>query len=140
MPENVAQPPPAANRKERRAAKRLKLTKYRRWVEVPEFPGEKVQINPCTFYDLLQLRDLEADESNPDLWPVVSTLIADWTFADDDGAKLPLTAEAVRNDIPVDVTKAAIAAAMEAISGARHLPFAPTPSPASSMENHASAD
>lgn len=126
----------SVNRAERREAQRLKLLKYARWVDIPGFPGEKVQLRPCTFHDLLQVDEARGEaEDQRNLWPVISALVQDWSFTDDDGAALPLTEDAVRDQIPIIILKAVCLAAMQAVSGDDRIPFAPmsssAPSPAS---------
>jgi len=125
------------NRAQKRAAQRLKLAKYARWIPVPGYDGERIQLKPCTAHDLMELREIQADAENLNFWPVINALIADWTFADDDGEKLPLTAEGVRAAVPFDILRAVMAAAMDAITGREKLPFAQIPSPAPSTRNHA---
>jgi len=126
------------NRSEKRAAQRLKVSKYAQWIALPQFPDEKILVRPITMYDLLQLQKIERDEQN--LWLLVEPLIADWTFTDDDGEKLPLAEDAIRNEIPIAIIGAAIAAAMAHVSGEGRLPFVGTSSSAPSPESHAKPD
>lgn len=126
------------NRAEKRAAQRLKVTKYAKTIPVPGFDGQTITVRPVAYVDVLELqKQLESDDQ--DLAPIIETLVTDWSFTDDDDQKLPLTAEGLREQVPLEIIVAVSAAAMEHVSGRARLPFAATSSSAPSPEPHANS-